>query len=82
MNKITFNPNDLKGMQNLMKTYGDSKEPFCGENENGEPMAISIFPDRITVVTTQGNMRDSEVATADAVQIQHLPPTHNPIIRL
>ncbi len=55
MNKITFNPNDLKGMRILMKTYGDSKETFCGENENGEPVTISVFSDRITVVTAQSN---------------------------
>ncbi|MCD7784452.1 MAG: hypothetical protein LUH18_02560 [Oscillospiraceae bacterium] len=55
MNKITFNPNDLKGMQSLMKIYGNSSEPFCGENGNGEPVTISVFSDRITVATTQSN---------------------------
>ncbi|MCD8107324.1 MAG: hypothetical protein LUE20_05110 [Oscillospiraceae bacterium] len=55
MNKITFNPNDLKGIQNLMKTYGNSPEPFCGKNESGESATISVLPDRITVVTTQSN---------------------------
>ncbi|MCC8130308.1 MAG: hypothetical protein LUC38_07790 [Oscillospiraceae bacterium] len=55
MNKITFNPKDLKGMQNLMKTYGNSPEPFCGENENGEQITISVFSDRIAVVVMQGN---------------------------
>ncbi|MCC8131035.1 MAG: hypothetical protein LIO72_04720 [Ruminococcus sp.] len=55
MNKITFNPNNLKEMQNIMKTYGNSSELFCGENEKGESATISISPDRITVVTTQSN---------------------------
>ncbi|MCD7772262.1 MAG: hypothetical protein LUH23_09305 [Oscillospiraceae bacterium] len=53
MNKIIFNPNDLKGMRILVKTCGNSSEPFCGEN--GEPVTISVFSDRIIVVTTQSN---------------------------
>jgi len=55
MDKIKFDPNDFEGMQALMKEYGDSDSPYWGENINGEPVTISIFPDRIVVATLQEN---------------------------
>ncbi len=53
--KIKFDPNDLAGMRGLMEKYGNSESPYWGENESGEPVIISIFPDRIAVVTVQEN---------------------------
>lgn len=55
MNIIHFNPADLQSMRQLMKQHGDSEFPYWGKNENGEPVSISIFPDRIAVVTEQSN---------------------------
>lgn len=52
---IKFDPNDMPGMQELMKKYGDSEFLYWGENESGEPVSISIFPDRIVVATLQKN---------------------------
>jgi hypothetical protein len=50
-----FNPFDLDEMVALMDKYGDSKSMYFGENEDGERVAISIFPDRIVVDTYQEN---------------------------
>lgn len=52
---INFDPNDLAGMIRLMDELGDSTAMFPGENENGEAVYISIFPDRIVVKTLQDN---------------------------
>ena len=42
-------------MITLMDTYGDSQYPYFGENENGETVSISIFPDQIVTLTYQSN---------------------------
>ena len=55
MEYIKFDPTDLKGMRRLMKEHGDSETAKLGSNENGEDVAISIFKDRIVVVTYQSN---------------------------
>ena len=38
-----------------MDKYGDSKYPYFGENEDGEMVSISIFPDKIVTMTYQSN---------------------------
>lgn len=53
--KIEFDPSDRIGMLNLMTQYGDSEEMMFGENEQGETMQLSIFPDYIVTVTMQHN---------------------------
>lgn len=52
---IEFNPHDLKGMCALMDKYGNNETMFPGENEAGERVHISIFPDKIVVATFQTN---------------------------
>ena len=52
---ITFDPTNLDGMRTLMRQYGESKLPFFGENEHGESISISVFPDKIVTVTQQSN---------------------------
>lgn len=52
---MEFNPNDLKSMRNLMDTYGNSDTMKPGINELGEKVTISIFEDKIVVVTYQSN---------------------------
>ena len=46
---------DLDHLCELMDEYGDSEFPFSGENENGETILISIFPDKIVLETFQDN---------------------------
>lgn len=55
MDCLEFNPSDIKSMQNLMNTYGKSDTMKIGTNELGEKVLISIFEDRIVVVTYQSN---------------------------
>jgi len=52
---IRFNPSDPKGMEALMDQYGDSQSPVLGVNDLGEDVAISIFHDKIVVMTYQSN---------------------------
>lgn len=52
---ISFDPADFAGMIELMDKYGDSEHPFFGENGDGETVSISIFHDKIVVVTYQHN---------------------------
>ena len=53
--KLYFDPSDRVGMLNLMAQYGESEEMMFGENEQGETTQISIFPDRIVLMTMQHN---------------------------
>lgn len=53
--EIKFNPADHKGMIRLMDDYGDSNTMYPGTNEDGESVNISIYHDRIVVVTMQDN---------------------------
>lgn len=53
--QIQFNPRSLEDMVALMKIYGDSKTMFPGVNEHGEDIYVSIFKDKIVVVTSQSN---------------------------
>lgn len=55
MEHIEFNPSDIKGMRHLMDTYGNSDTMKPGINELGEKVMISIFEDKIVVVTYQSN---------------------------
>ena len=50
-----LNPSDWGGMLKIMDKYGNEPLPFHGENENGEPVLISVNPDNITVQTFQNN---------------------------
>ena len=53
--KIYFDPSDRIGMLDLMAQYGDSEEMMFSDNEHGEAMQLSIFPDQIVLVTMQHN---------------------------
>ena len=53
--QIVFNPHSLEDMIALMDAYGDSKMMFPGVNEDGETVHISIFYDKIVVMTFQNN---------------------------
>jgi hypothetical protein len=53
--QIVFNPHSLEDMIALMDAYGDSKTMFPGVNEDGETVHISIFYDKIVVMTFQNN---------------------------
>ena len=55
MEYIKFDPADLRGMRKLMEEHGDSKTAKFGSNELGEDVSISIFKDKIVVVTYQSN---------------------------
>lgn len=46
---------DLKQVVKACKEYGNSEMPFCGTNNDGEHVVISVFDDRIVVDTLQSN---------------------------
>ena len=46
---------NVEYLKMLMNKYGSTKFPFSGKNENGEDIQISIFEDRIILVTYQEN---------------------------
>lgn len=52
---LEINFSNLSSMCSLMEKYGDSEFPFSGENEEGEMVEISIFPDRIVSKIYQSN---------------------------
>lgn len=52
---LEINFSDLSSMRSLMEKYGNSELPFSGENDQGEMVVISIFPDRIISNTYQLN---------------------------
>lgn len=52
---LNFDPYDSAGMKEIMQQHGDSEFPFYGENEQGEAVSISVFHDKIIVVTEQTN---------------------------
>lgn len=52
---ITVDPTDLEGMRKLMEEHGDSETAKFGRNELDEVVSISIFKDKIVVVTYQDN---------------------------
>ena len=53
--QIYLDPTDFESMKVLMDKYGDSKYPYFGENEEGEMVSISIFPDKNVTMTYQLN---------------------------
>ena len=55
--QIYLDPTDFDSMIVLMDKYGDRKYPYFGENEEGEMVSISIFPDKIVTMTCQSNSR-------------------------
>lgn len=46
---------DLKACRKLMLDYGLSTMPYGGKNKEGEPVLINVYPDHITVYTSQKN---------------------------
>lgn len=52
---IHLDPTNFESMVTLMDKYGDSDTLYPGTNENGETVHISIFHDKIVVVTFQKN---------------------------
>ena len=48
-----FNNREIRIL--LMKEFGDSDEPYCGINEDGEAIMLSIHSDSIVVRTNQSN---------------------------
>lgn len=52
---IEFNPHNLRSMCKLMDEHGDSETMFFGINEDEEDVQISIFHEKIVVVTMQHN---------------------------
>ena len=42
---------DVEHLKMLMNRYSNTEFPFSGKNENGEYIQISIFEDRIILVT-------------------------------
>ena len=52
---IKFDPSNLAGMKKLMQEHGDDETMKFGSNELGEDVSISIFKDKIVVVTNQSN---------------------------
>lgn len=54
-NTININPNDLSFMIGLMDKYNTTKYMLSGTNELGEHITVSIFKDKIVVVTYQKN---------------------------
>lgn len=56
MNKtIEFDPYDLDGIRKIIEENKDSREPFFGENKEGEAVSISVNNDCVVVVTEQKN---------------------------
>ena len=53
--KIVFNPKNYSEIITLMDKYGDSKNLFFGENENGESITLDISHDKVMVSTLQKN---------------------------
>ena len=55
--KLTFtvDPSDQAGMIKLMDKHGDSKTAFNGSDEEGNDTLISIYHDRIIILTFQSN---------------------------
>lgn len=52
---LEINFADLDDIIRTCKEYGDSDMPFCGNNDDGESVVISVFTDKIVVETLQSN---------------------------
>lgn len=52
---IAFDPADLAGLVKIMDEHADDECVHVGTNENGETVHLSVFHDRLTVVTFQAN---------------------------
>lgn len=53
--QIKFDSTNPEQLKKLMKEHGNSEFPFFGTNSEGEKVSISVFPDRIVLVTYQSN---------------------------
>lgn len=53
--EITVDSTDLPGMIKTMDEYGDMQYPLFGQNDEGERVMISIYHDKIIIVTYQSN---------------------------
>ena len=52
---INFDLSNYEESVKQMDKYGDSKFPFEGENSDGERTLISVFKDKISMITFQHN---------------------------
>ena len=52
---IALNSNNLESMAKLMGKYGDKESLFEGKNQKDEKILISIFSQRIIILTFQTN---------------------------
>lgn len=52
---LSFNSRDLEGMCKIMDDYHSYDYPFFGKNQYGEDTTISVFDDKIIVLTYQSN---------------------------
>ena len=55
MKQIHFDPTNQEAMNALMDEHGKSKTMYPGTNEHGESVYISIFEDKIVIMTSQSN---------------------------
>lgn len=53
--QIKFDSTNPEQLKKLMKEHGNSATMLLGTNSEGENVSISIFPDRIVLVTYQSN---------------------------
>lgn len=52
---IYFDPSDIRALRNLMDRHGSDDYTHEGHNLRGESVRMSIFPDKIVVITNQEN---------------------------
>ena len=52
---VILDPSDLNSMIKLMDDLCERETMLAGETEDGEPITISVWKDRITTVTLQKN---------------------------
>lgn len=55
LNELAKDFNNKETRVLLMKEFGDCNEVFCGINEDGEAIMITIHSDSISVRTNQSN---------------------------
>lgn len=52
---FTIDFSNIADCKKIMRKYGNSDTPFSGTNSEGEKITISVFKDKIVVVTYQKN---------------------------
>lgn len=55
LNELAKDFNNIENRKLLMREFGDSETAFCGINEDGEAIMISITSNSIAVRTNQSN---------------------------